>query len=229
MIPTNVIYRIFQIRWNDRSGTCFTIDVNGKQYLCTARHCLRDFDSGQIKIFHEGTWKNLGVELVGFGSNGTDICVLSPEIQLSPSWPVIPTAGGILLGQDVFFLGFPYGIRTEQGDFNRHFPLPLVKRAAFSAMTKEEGQSILLLDGHNNPGFSGGPVVFREAGKLGTDYQVASVISGYRFEPETILDAEGNETQYRYRSNTGIILSYNINHALDAIHDNPIGIEIRDT
>lgn len=96
-------------------------------------------------------------------------------------------------------------------------------------MTKEEGQSILLLDGHNNPGFSGGPVVFREAGKLGTDYQVASVISGYRFEPETILDAEGNETQYRYRSNTGIILSYNINHALDAIHDNPIGIEIRDT
>ena len=80
MIPTNVIYRIFQIRWNDRSGTCFTIDVDGKQYLCTARHCLRDFDSGQIKIFHEGTWKNLGVELVGFGSNGTEyLCTLARD------------------------------------------------------------------------------------------------------------------------------------------------------
>ena len=226
MIPTNVICRIFQLRWNDKFGTCFTIDIDGKQYICTAKHCVEDFDSDYIEIFHEGTWKKLGVELAGYGSKDTDICVMSPEIQLSPSWPVIPTAGGMLLGQDVFFLGFPYGIRTEHGDFNRRFPVPLVKRATFSAMTKEKERNILFLDGHNNPGFSGGPVVFCEGGKPGTDYRVASVISGYRFEPEKIIDDEGNETQYRYHSNTGIIISYNINHALDVIRNNPIGFEI---
>lgn len=214
------------MRWHDKHGTCFTIDVDGKQYLCTARHCVKGFNSDAINIFHEGAWKKLGVKLVGYGSKDTDICVMSPEVQLSPSWPVIPTADGLLIGQDVFFLGFPYGIRTEQGDFNRSFPMPLVKRATFSAMAKEKERSILFLDGHNNPGFSGGPVVFRDARQPDTDYRIASVISGYRFELEKIMDDKGNKTKYRYHANTGIILSHNINHALDVIRDNPIGFEI---
>lgn len=225
MITANVIQRVFQMRWGKNGGSCFTIDVDGKQYICTAKHVLDGFGSGKVELFHDGKWKYLDVECVGYGSNDTDICVLSSKIQLS-ALSLDSTADGITLGQDVFFLGFPYGIVTVMGDLNRQFPVPFVKKAILSAMLQGD-QSVLLLDGHNNPGFSGGPVVFSEVGKPKNRYRVASIVSGYRFEPEPIVDKGGSKTPLTYHANTGIVVSYNIRHALDAIHANPIGCPIK--
>ena len=226
MITANVIQRVFQIRWGKSTGSCFTIDVDGKQYICTAKHVLDGLGSGKVELHHDGKWKHVDVECVGYGSNDTDICVLSSKIQLSPRLPLEPTAAGIVLGQEVFFLGFPYGIVTMMGDLNRQFPVPFVKKAILSAMPQGD-QTMLLLDGHNNPGFSGGPVVFSEARKPRKSYRVASIVCGYRFEPESIVDKGGAEMPLIYRANTGIVISYDIRHALDAIHANPIGCPIK--
>lgn len=49
MTTSNVIYRIFQLKWNDVPFSGFTIDVDDRQYLCTAKHCLNDFDSEEIE------------------------------------------------------------------------------------------------------------------------------------------------------------------------------------
>ena len=226
MITSNVIHRTFQIKWRNRIGSCFTIDVDGKQYLCSAKHYLNDYRTGQIELFYREKWHNLEVEFVGHGSENTDICVLSPKIQLSPPHSLSATSAGLIFGQDVYFLGFPYGIQLEVGDLNRFFPLPLVKKATVSSFFGGN-QKIILLDGHNNRGFSGGPVVFKKVGSTKNELRVAAIISGYKFEPEPIFDEKGKKTSLRYYANTGIILSYDIKHALDAIRENPIGFEIK--
>jgi hypothetical protein len=56
--------------------------------------------------------------------------------------------------------------------------LPFVKKAIISAYDVVNGINIWYLDGINNPGFSGGPVVFNRHGS--TDWHVAAVVSAYR-------------------------------------------------
>lgn len=148
---------------------------------------------------------------------------MAASIQLSPSFELPATSGGIIWGQDVYFLGYPYGWFGNVGGLNRDFPMPFVKKAILSCMTTEAEVQVLFLDGHNNPGFSGGPVVFKEPHK--NEYKVASVISGYRYTNEPIF-AGDEKFPLGYRYNTGIIVSYGIKHAVELIETNPIGTQI---
>jgi len=60
MVSTNILQRTFCIKYNEKIGTCFTIDDNGKQYIVTAKHLVEGIaDSGTILIFHENQWKEL--------------------------------------------------------------------------------------------------------------------------------------------------------------------------
>ena len=53
MITTNVLSRVFHIAWGDSTGTAFAIDHASKQYLVTARHVVKEIDSGDsIRVFH---------------------------------------------------------------------------------------------------------------------------------------------------------------------------------
>ena len=172
MITTNVLQRTFQIRYGEATGTCFTIDVGGRQYLVTARHVVKGIEhKDTVHIQHEKTWKELKTSVAWISSSVEDIAILSPKIQLSPSHPLEPTTKGIVLGQSVYFCGYPYGLKMELGRINRGFPLPLVRHGILSGLMLEEGHESLIIDGHNNPGFSGGPVVFTEPGSR--DYKVA--------------------------------------------------------
>jgi hypothetical protein len=85
--------------------------------------------------------------------------------------------------------------------------LPFAKRATLSCF---DG-AVFLLDGHNNPGFSGGPVVFGQPGVTPTN--VATVISGYKFVQEPVFEGE-DKTKLSIKYNTGIIVSYKIEHAV---------------
>lgn len=226
MLTVNVLQRTFQLQHKGALGTCFTIDVDHKQYLVTAKHCIDDFSPADFQLFHDGQWKHINVSLVGYGTHGADIAVLKANLQLSPDFPMEPTLSNAVFGQDAYFLGFPYGLRSEVGDVNRRFPLPLVKRCIISAMPNLGGDlQEVILDGHNNPGFSGGPVVFSPPGNARPTYQVGAVISAYRFQPEDILHHD-QPTGLVYRSNTGIVICHSIKHATDAIANNPIGFNL---
>jgi len=225
MITTNAIQRTFHIKVGDSTGTCFTIDVENKQYLVTAKHVVPDLvGTSNIEIFHEQQWKNIEVTVVGHCDGEIDISVLTTNLQISPTHPLEPTSAGMAYGQDVYFLGFPYGMAGEIGLMNRDFPFPFVKKAIVSCMYFENGIQISFLDGHNNPGFSGGPVIFKEHNSI--DYKVCSVVSGYRYQEEPVYQ-NGNPVPLELRANTGIVITYGIKHAVDLIKANPIGFELQ--
>lgn len=225
MITTNVISRIFFIRIGDSIGTCFTIDVDGKQYAVTARHLVSSITGTQrISMFYDNVWKSIDVKLIGHCDDKVDISVLSTNWRLSSDFAMIPTVSGIGYGQDVYFLGFPYGMTGGVADVNRNFPLPFVKKAIVSCIhITPSGEQLVLLDGHNNPGFSGGPVIFLDhRAKI---YKVAAVITGRHFEKKLIYH-DDQKLPLAYEYDTGIVISYGIKHAVDLIKSNPAGYDL---
>jgi hypothetical protein len=81
-----------------------------------------------------------------------------------------------------------------------------------------------LLDGHNNPGFSGGPVVYSQPGQLAA-VRVAGVISGYKFVWDRVY-IENQETESAVKYNTGIVIAYSIDYAVDLIRNRAIGAHV---
>jgi hypothetical protein len=185
-----------------------------------------------VEILKGDTWMDLQIVLLGKGIADVDIAVLSPAIQLSPPYRI--GQGGLqLLGQDVFFLGFPYGLRMPSTGLNRGFDFPLVKKATISSLCGSPGEpQYMLLDGINNPGFSGGPVVSPPgglslpqitSGEMKLEY--LGVISSYRFEWESAYE-RNQKTSLAVKTNTGIIIAYDIKHAFDIIDHKPDGFPL---
>jgi hypothetical protein len=226
MITANVMHRVFRLHYGNGLGTCFALDVDGKQYIVTAAHVLDGISAiDKVGLYNEGQVREHEARLVGMGPGDVDIAVLALEQPVTPpSFPPLPPSiGKLIYGQDLYFLGFPLGLHSDVV-FATGFPLPLIKKACWSGSFAGAGKSLslLLLDAHLNKGFSGGPVVFAPLGGPHNDLHVAGVISGYRvWEEPTYL--QGQETGIVYRADTGIGLAYSIEHVLDVIRSNPIG------
>ena len=227
MVTANVIHRTFMIDYyGDYVGTAFTIDIDNKQYLVTAQHLVENCSKkDNIKILHNNQWKDLAVTLVGHGGNDFDISVFALNILLSPpNLPLEPTLNGLIFGQDIYFLGYPYKLFADI--FDNNYPLAFIKKGIVSCIIKDKYEiTHLYLDAYDNPGFSGGPVVFKIPGD--TEFRVAGVIAKYKTEKEPIYDKEDEKTEFAYEYNTGITIAYGINHAIDIIRNNPIGYIIK--
>lgn len=223
MVTANALQRTFHLAYGDVRGTCFTVDLDGRQYIVTAKHIVPEATGAiDIQVHHETTWKTLPCRVVGAGAGGVDILVLAPPWPISPALQLTPTGDDLYLGQDVYFLGFPYGLQAQVGEMNADFPIPLVKRACVSMFSLLHGtEKYLLLDGHNNPGFSGGPVVFAPSDNY-RELRVAGVVSGYRFDWDKVY-SDNAETSLSYKYNTGIVIAYSISHAVELVYANPIG------
>lgn len=227
MVSSNVVQRTFQIRFNGGTGTAFTVDLNGRQYLVTARHVVEGITSDDLlEIYQENEWKSVIIKVTGVGVGNVDVTVLACTIQLSPTTLLEPTMDRLAYGQQIYFLGFPYGTDGGSPELNRNFPIPLVKSGVVSAILRDDDNNpMLLLDGHNNPGFSGGPVVFTLHGTTvgpTNPYYVAGIVHGYNAYGESVLDSENNEIG-RFFENPGIVIVYGIQCAIDLIDANPNG------
>jgi S1-C subfamily serine protease len=222
VITTNILQRVFFLKYKDSTGTAFTVDVDGKQYLITAKHVVDGImQNDLIEIFYNNRWKKIKVKPIKCGNDQADIIVLIIPFSLSPPFEIIANSEGMFLSQDMYFLGYPYQQIFEDNGVNRNFPLPFVKKGILSATTHDnEGNLIIYLDGHNNPGFSGGPIVFQniEEDKL----HIAGVISAYRTQYDPVI-VNGTKTGLAVMSNAGIVLGYDIKPAIDAIKKNSIG------
>ena len=98
---------------------------------------------------------------------------------------------------------------------------PLVKKSIVSGMMENDGVTYgFYLDGHNNPGFSGGPCI---AKRSEMEYNVFGVVSGYVTEYRqvrgVVTDNEGKSmnVDVEVPENSGIIVGYNIGIIKDAI------------
>jgi len=167
------------------------------------------------------------------------------------------------LGGDCEFLGYPYGggwkasapiYTLNNGSkastagsgvhlsppINGWFWSPFVKRCTLSGIMPRSDVTIFVLDGINNLGFSGGPVITQKDGSI----QVFAVVSGFHPEPLQVLPApepgqtyippppplpgQSSRSQPRQivESNSGLILAYDISPAIKAIRANPIGPQL---
>lgn len=225
MITSNVYHRVFFIR-AAQYGTAFTLDVDGRQYLVSAKHVIQGEDGmPPVTFFHDGTWKPLPVNLVGAAPGEIDVVVLASEIRLSPPLPLEPSIEGIIFGQDVFFVGFPYKMWTNAGSALAGRPCPFIKKGTLSStFDRGDGISRLFVDATNNAGFSGGPLVYSRPNQF--DYRVAGVVSGFKIEYEPVIDQDGEETGLQVAYNTGFLLAYHIGYAVDLIRRNPIGFKL---
>lgn len=225
MMNINVLNRLFHINYNGRTGTAFTIEKDSRQYLVTARHVIKNFTSGQIGVAFDGNWVDVQFKLVGHSEKENDISVLSSATFLKGSVPVSTSMDGIILGQQVYFLGYPYGRQMDAvnlGEQLGSYPYPYVKSGVISSMQKD---GKIFVDGHNNPGFSGGPVVFAVNGDT-KKLRIAGVVSSYPTYLEPVVDVDGNEKGLFIKNNPGILIANDIRFALELIDRNPIGLPI---
>jgi len=216
MLPTNILYRTYFIR-SAQYGTAFAIDVGDSQFLVTARHLLPETgDSIELQVLYEKRWLKGTVRVVGRGTGDLDIAVLKAPNRFTPKeFEVVLSMGEIMLGQDVFFLGFPYKLWTDYGELSAGLPGPYLKKGALSAVTLGFPKT-LYVDAINNEGFSGGPLYFCKNSNA-QDVRVAGVVSKYRTEHEPVVDQDGNKTGMTVAYNTGFMVAYDIKHALDLI------------
>ena len=233
MITTNVIQRTFHIRYGDSAGTAFVVDRGGKQYLVTAKHVVPDIESGSaLGIFHEKQWKTIAVTIVGIGAGAIDVGILACPVRLAPSHPLEASAGGLAYGQDVFFLGFPFGWDGGAENINRNFPLPFVKSGIASAITFDD-PALIFVDAHGNPGFSGGPLVFKDPADGSSDFKVAGVVSNAPTPLLTpVVDSKGEPVRASggpaafLAENQGFVVAMKIRHVTELIDANPVGFEL---
>lgn len=214
MVPTNILQRTFHIAHNGESGTAFTVEISDLQYIVTAAHVVKGLQSGsKLSVMHRGEWLSIDIGEVWVSPIGADIALISPNKQLSPVHPIlVGSASSFYLSQQIYFLGFPYGLRLDLGPLNNDFPVPFVKTGIVSSFTTAgDGSQIVFGDGHNNPGFSGGPIV-----TIGRDNQVhvIAVVSGYRYNDDPVL-LNGEQTGLTYRANTGLVIGYGLKEIVD--------------
>ena len=176
-------------------------------------------------------WSPVNFSVIDAGKD-VDIVALAPQQPiLNNPIPSLPTtSAGVMLGGDCEFLGFPYGggWRVTRPGIGRYW-LPYTKHCTISAMASAESK-VWVLDGINNPGFSGGPVVYR----TGPEQQIFGVVSGYVPEPTEVISSISTQKKKKAKSrppsrhlsvnlNSGFIMVYDISSVIDAIHKNPIG------
>jgi len=146
-----------------------------------------------------------------------DVSVLAPTQLFGAPHELLLSTENMTLSEDVYFVGFPFGLTIDDRNLNAGFSIPLVKKGIISAFHDR----LVLLDGHNNPGFSGAPVV------RGTNVnQIVGVVSGYRNDRQPVRDRTGNSGPYTYDSNTGIVHAYDSKLIRDLITVSPIGIDV---
>ena len=215
MITANVLERVVRVTCEQGFGTGFLVDHEDRQYLVTARHVVDDCENPEIRS--RGNIVKVELERLTVPSPAADVAVFRLDELLIKDLPLTCESDGYVFGQDAYFLGFPFGMTFDIGP--EYFPL--IKRATISGRSHLAGtRPVLLLDGWNNPGFSGGPLVFRPPTSRGLDepMRVCGIITAYRQEPSA-LRHEGQEISgAEVLVNSGIIIGEEIARVVETIN-----------
>jgi S1-C subfamily serine protease len=195
MVPNNILQRVRQVWFGDRTGTAFAVEVDGRQYLITARHLAdASADSTTVRLRNEENWLAVPGRRLEVLPKEADVAVFAPAIQLAPDYP-ISLVPEVFVSEELYFVGYPFGRFINGTNVNAGFPLPFVKRAICSAFSSVgpafRGFVELFLDGINNPGFSGGPVVSMRSGA--NEPRIVGVISDRTAEVVPVFSGD-NET-----------------------------------
>jgi S1-C subfamily serine protease len=209
LLPNRTILEsTFNIFYGSVNGSAFAVNGGKSQYLITAKHlfgnAVKEDSLVEVQVKGGKFEKSLKGKIYYHSNPRVDIAVLKLDTAIASETVDLGKGKYYYLAQECLFLGFPlFGLGTKM-DIGK---FPFVKRAIISAFYEENGVTLMLLDGHNNPGFSGGPVVtFNEnISKL----FIVGIISGYVNQSQSVNFKIGTETsQLLLNENSGIIISY---------------------
>ena len=258
-VTSNVLLRTMLIQASSAEGTAFTIDVDGRQYLITAKHVVAKLQNGTesvIQVRKKSGWIPLKVTVLKC-DDPLDIAVLVPPSQVTVSFPLEATSSGMMVGQDAYFVGFPYGEAFATTFATQPNVFGFVKRATVAGFQFDESAhaQVILLDGYNNPGFSGSAVVYRDMNQSGVVFKVAGVLVSYIYDAAPVINKKQEisesditaadrahddvvrtitdgkfyrveDTKQLVKLNSGIATAWSIDPAIDLIHKHPIGPKV---
>lgn len=219
-VPHDILQRTYFIKGATEAGTGFEIDHDGRIYLITAKHVVAGLPhtGATLQIWRDNAWADYKTSRTLFpSSDKVDIAVFETDKHASqPFWvSVAGQTGGPTFGQQLWFLGYPWGLGTHLSNIQ----LPFIKRGTMSAIDASDPQAVILyVDGFNNPGFSGGPILYWDFSQH--RYFILGVVQGYREDTAKVL-VNGEQLDTRFLVNSGILIGYSIKHAIDAIEAAP--------
>jgi hypothetical protein len=100
-VLSNALVRVFYIKVGQQTGTAFTIEQNGRQYLVTAKHVVSSLPpkGAHIQIFQMADWHDLTVNILYCKSKDVDIAVLEIPNDISARFELEPDRGSVLIGR----------------------------------------------------------------------------------------------------------------------------------
>jgi len=217
-VTAEILQRVLYVRYEGSpydSGSAFTLDTQQHQYIVTATHVVHGIkQEDTIEVFFQGGFRHIPTT-VTLADTRTDVTVLRLSSRITPSMPVVADHDGLYLAQDVYFLGFPYSmvnLSYFQADAR---PFPFVKKGIISQMERgADGKYEFFVDAHNNPGFSGGPLIFRN---LSTGQVAVAGVVTDRLTREQPVHEKGRLSPYVTEENIGILLARDIAYAVEAL------------
>lgn len=225
MISRGILSQVYFIKAGANTGTCFAVSIEDNDYLVTAKHLFSDTlinkSKVNVSIFKDDRWINFDVVYLCHQNSNIDIAVLDLKSNDLKGNDFLIGGDEYYLSQDCFFLGFPFGMKMEDNKavMNRGFPLPFVKKGIISGFMVEPNiMTQIFLDGHNNPGFSGGPVVIVNNAEVDErKIKIIGVVSAYLNDSKVIRTPMGD---FINNENSGIVLSYGFIHVNEIIKAN---------
>lgn len=161
-------------------GTCFLYGTEDGFFFVSAAHLLKGIHTGEIAYLeHESGWRQTTITSVKLHPDGHDVAVFTSDLVIEGE-PEFDNRLLVMPGQAVKFVGFPHGL-TGNYPSPSGFLTPLVRSAHFSGVVQHNKLLLHVLDGFNNPGYSGGAVYC--CGDDG-EAKLFGVISSYRYEAE---------------------------------------------
>jgi hypothetical protein len=217
-IPMELLKRTFAIQAGTKSGTAFSIEYKGMAYVVTARHVVSELPAknATVKLLKDEQWLDVPVVQTIFPeSPDVDIAVLDLGIKAPYSFKY-QVGKGAMFGQQLWFLGFPYGLRSNlRGPDGMTSRFPFIKRGTMSAVDGSNPDApVMYIDGFNNPGFSGGPIIAWDHEKQ--TYTIIGVVMGYRPESAKVA-VNGDFADTGILVNSGILIGYALDPAIKAI------------
>ena len=162
----------------------------------------------------EGHWNEYQTVKTLFpSSDDVDIAVFETNELIQSPYLIGPArkGEGPTFGQEVWFLGYPFGIHTH----TKNSEFPFIKRGTISAIdASNPDAAVLYIDGFNNPGFSGGPILYWDF--KAQAYRLLGVVMGYKEDSAKII-VNGQHVNTQFLVNSGILVGYRIEHAIKAI------------
>ncbi len=219
MVTSQILQNVYSIRSQTGRGTGFRIFFEEEEYLITVSHIferaellkacnMKKSKLHLIEIYHKRCWQKMAVRFINYDPVD-DLIVFrfSEKNKLINYKPPILSTEGLAIGQDIYFLGFPFLVKSLD-HLNFGFPLPYVKKGIFSAFGEIKDKTTkLIIEGYPNRGFSGGPLIFKK--QFEDDFRIAGIIIETPRFPEPIFEQnEKNKkvsTPYYYYENSGFI------------------------